>query len=304
MKLEMGSKGEEVKLMQTYLTKLGYDPQGIDGIFGNNTLSALKKFQTDYYVTGICDDKVFNDLANLYNQKIQEEQKQNKGYRKIRMFDSDIHIYETSPDEYVDVTLGVENKLEKLSKIDDPNVEEICKINCGFFNFDGSREHLGLFIRNGKLYYQPDNTYINFLYFKDGRTNIKYYDNNYEEIRYWLKELNWGIGCGWSLVRNGKIDVQGDKFFDRSSARHPRTLIAQKKTGEFLLIVVDGRNKNSKGINTSQAAQLAIELNVWNCCMLDGGGSSEMIVNNKIVNKPSDGVERSIGSAIVVYKRS
>ena len=36
---------------------------------------------------------------------------------------------------------------------------------------------------------------------------------------------------------------------------------------------------------------------------LDGGGSSEMIYNNRIINVLSDGIERNIGSAILVYKK-
>jgi exopolysaccharide biosynthesis protein len=40
-----------------------------------------------------------------------------------------------------------------------------------------------------------------------------------------------------------------------------------------------------------------------NAVSVDGGGSSEMIVNDKIVNRPSDGVERAIGSAIFVYAK-
>jgi uncharacterized protein YraI len=36
---------------------------------------------------------------------------------------------------------------------------------------------------------------------------------------------------------------------------------------------------------------------------LDGGGSSEMIVNGSIKNKPSDGAERSIGTAFVAYAK-
>lgn len=303
MKLEIGSKNEDVRQMQIYLTKLGYDTKGADFIFGNNTLSALKQFQTDYYVTGICDDKVFSDLANLYNKKLQEEQSKNKGYKKIRMFDSDIHIYETSPNEYVDVTLGIENKLEKLSKIDNPNIEEVCKINCGFFNFDGSREHLGMYIHNSKLYQNPDNTFINFLYFKNGKTDIKYYDNNFEEIRYWLKELNWGIGCGWSLVKNGKIDLTGASIFDHSNSKNPRTMFGVKADKSFVLVVADGRSATSRGLTAKEQAEVMLSLGIWNGCSVDGGGSSEMIINNKIVNKPSDNTERSIGSAIIVYRK-
>ena len=35
---------------------------------------------------------------------------------------------------------------------------------------------------------------------------------------------------------------------------------------------------------------------------LDGGGSSQMIIGDQIVNTPSDGRERKLGAAIAVIK--
>jgi exopolysaccharide biosynthesis protein len=35
----------------------------------------------------------------------------------------------------------------------------------------------------------------------------------------------------------------------------------------------------------------------------DGGGSSEMVVKDMVVNSPSDGCERYVGSALVVTQR-
>lgn len=43
--LKKGSKGEYVKILQRLLLSKGYDPKGIDGDFGNNTLTAVKNFQ-------------------------------------------------------------------------------------------------------------------------------------------------------------------------------------------------------------------------------------------------------------------
>ena len=47
--LKKGSKGEDVKLLQQYLMKLGYELPKYkdDGDFGNETVDALKKFQKD-----------------------------------------------------------------------------------------------------------------------------------------------------------------------------------------------------------------------------------------------------------------
>lgn len=51
--LMIGATGKEVKTMQTMLINCGYDcgPDGADGDFGNNTLKALRAFQTDAGIT-------------------------------------------------------------------------------------------------------------------------------------------------------------------------------------------------------------------------------------------------------------
>ena len=43
--LKKGSTGKYVKIMQQLLVDKGYDPKGVDGIFGNNTLTAVKNYQ-------------------------------------------------------------------------------------------------------------------------------------------------------------------------------------------------------------------------------------------------------------------
>ena len=45
--LKKGSTGQYVKIMQQLLVDKGYDPKGIDGIFGNGCLAAVKKYQSE-----------------------------------------------------------------------------------------------------------------------------------------------------------------------------------------------------------------------------------------------------------------
>jgi peptidoglycan hydrolase-like protein with peptidoglycan-binding domain len=45
MNLKKGSRGAEVMELQRRLTNLGYSTKGIDGVFGNNTDAAVRKFQ-------------------------------------------------------------------------------------------------------------------------------------------------------------------------------------------------------------------------------------------------------------------
>lgn len=263
---------------------------------------------TENEIKNVCE--VLLKLNLITREKLQEvfpeiytpPKVSSKGYRKIDMFGSIIHIYETSLVEHVDITLGKEGKLEKLSAIDLPDIFEICKINCGFFNTDGSKEHLGLFLREGKIYNNYDNTFITFVYYKNGTTDIRYVDN-YEWINYWKTSAYWAIGCGYSLVKDGKIDTRNSNVFSHSNSLNPRTMIGQLKDKTFVLVVADGRSTKSKGLTANQQAEVMLSLGCINAVNLDGGGSSQMIVNNKIVNTPSDGFERSIGSSIFVRKK-
>ena len=49
--LQKGSKGELVKYLQRALAEAGYDVGKIDGIFGSETLSAVRAFQSDHNLT-------------------------------------------------------------------------------------------------------------------------------------------------------------------------------------------------------------------------------------------------------------
>jgi len=45
--LKKGSRGTYVRILQELLVAHGYNPNGIDGIFGNGCLNAVKKFQSE-----------------------------------------------------------------------------------------------------------------------------------------------------------------------------------------------------------------------------------------------------------------
>jgi len=42
------------------------------------------------------------------------------------------------------------------------------------------------------------------------------------------------------------------------------------------------------------------ELGAVDALNLDGGGSSEMVISDKVINNPSDGHERMVGDALAV----
>jgi peptidoglycan hydrolase-like protein with peptidoglycan-binding domain len=58
--LKKGSTGNPVRRAQKRLTLAGYDTGGVDGIFGANTESAVKRFQRDY---GLDEDGIVGPMT-------------------------------------------------------------------------------------------------------------------------------------------------------------------------------------------------------------------------------------------------
>jgi exopolysaccharide biosynthesis protein len=53
-------------------------------------------------------------------------------------------------------------------------------------------------------------------------------------------------------------------------------------------------------VTLAEAARVMRSLGARDALDLDGGGSSAMAVRGKVVNRPSDGVERAVSDALVV----
>ena len=85
--------------------------------------------------------------------------------------------------------------------------------------------------------------------------------------------------------------------------REPRSAIATTTRGTYLLAVVDGRQQSSHGCTLTEWAQLLKAFGAKDALNLDGGGSSELVAGGQVLNSPSDGRERGVGSAIVVLHK-
>ncbi len=80
----------------------------------------------------------------------------------------------------------------------------------------------------------------------------------------------------------------------------PRTAIGQRKSGEMLLLVIDGRSTRSIGCDLDAVMKVMQNENAWNAALLDGGHSTTMVWRGELLNRPSMGEERQINNAFVV----
>ncbi len=116
------------------------------------------------------------------------------------------------------------------------------------------------------------------------------------------------IGGGPQLIKNGRVEITNaaEKILPAFvSDFHPRTAIAKLESGQILLVTVDGRQPGvSAGMSLTMLADLLLEFDAVEAINLDGGGSTTMVIKNKLVNKPSDATgERPVSDAILVFAR-
>lgn len=91
------------------------------------------------------------------------------------------------------------------------------------------------------------------------------------------------VEFGPFLIVNGKSSfINGNGGY----GVHPRTAIAQRKDGIVLFLVIDGRSLKSKGADMNDLVKILLRYHAYNASNLDGGNSSVMIVNDKIINHP------------------
>lgn len=119
-----------------------------------------------------------------------------------------------------------------------------------------------------------------------------------------MTRRKWMTGAvsGWPLlVRDCQPvrDLPGSDSFTRSP--HPRTAAGLSKDGRILyLVVADGRAESVGGPTLPELGAFMHDLGACTAINLDGGGSSAMWLEDRIVNRPSDGTERKVGNHLAV----
>ena len=84
--------------------------------------------------------------------------------------------------------------------------------------------------------------------------------------------------------------ANGQKMSDEmlSSGLNPRTVIGQRGDGAILLLAVDGRQAYSQGLTYGDCADLLLDYGCINAMNMDGGNSTSMYMDGKLINHPSN----------------
>ena len=211
-------------------------------------------------------------------------------------------------------------------------------INGGYFNSKKNPiEHVGLLKTNGKLeepashsVYRDSERYFMsrgaFGVTYSGNADIAWCSTKNDSIFEWQRPLtnrpgfpndslpfssayHWDVRdalhAGPVLISNGEIDlnIEDEVFFNTPVAGvQPRSAIGYTNDQHLVLMVVDGRQAESRGVYLEELALMMSEFNCIEALNLDGGGSSAMVADSRLLNRPlGRTVQREVMSAIGIF---
>lgn len=122
-------------------------------------------------------------------------------------------------------------------------------------------------------------------------------------LKPWWEQVADAIGGGPALVRKGQLALPTTEQFSSSQLldRQPRTAVGQRADGSILLVTVDGRSRSSTGVTMRELGELMLRLGAVTAMSLDGGGGSTLAVDGSVLNRPSDGSERAVSNALMLF---
>lgn len=117
-------------------------------------------------------------------------------------------------------------------------------------------------------------------------------------------QLQHAFGVWTIVVKDGEL-VEGLSSEPRSRAS--RTAVGLTKDGKLIMMVLDGRQEPfSAGGSLAEVGQIMEDAGCWIAANVDGGGSTTYVARPegeaeyRIVNRPSDGNPRLVGSSLLV----
>lgn len=172
----------------------------------------------------------------------------------------------------------------------------------GFADGKGQRYPLSTTVLNGKYVsgFQPTYKDLFFVGMDDKGKLIGGKFSNQAQ----LDKLNPTFGATFVpiLLTNGNKTTIPDKW-KTSPLRAPRTVIGNYRDDQLIVFVVDGYDeKGGSGATLEEIQSRLFQWGVKDAYNLDGGGSSSLIVNDKIVNRPSDGSLRPVPTHFLFFK--
>lgn len=177
-------------------------------------------------------------------------------------------------------------------------VNAILAINGDFY---GVQRH-GFVLKNGKIYRSTSNSNEDLVIYKNG--DWEFIDEENTDLEKLLDNGAYNtLSFGPGLIDNSSIIVSVNDEVDKAMKNNPRTAIGKISDNHYVFVVSDGRTSESTGLTLYELATFMKSLGCEMAYNLDGGGSSTMYFNGKVINNPTSGrsiKERSVSDIVYI----
>ena len=262
--------------------------------FSEETISKVKAANSYVYLTDevnlddiVFDTKEKDHYDNKYDEMVLKREKGNNDYKA---FDVEVGGYEA---HMVAIYNPAKIKLITSKSFNTGNGAEtvlsMCKRHDGLVCINGGRFQdttgwgsdipKGYLIKDGKIIWSDNNDKANLIGFNKENKLVLAKVTGEQAINMGIRDA---LQFGPFLIVNGKkISTQsGAGGYDRAA----RVAIAQRKDGVVLFLVTEG--VHTKGPTLIEMANTLELYGAYNAANLDGGTSSQLVVNNKLINNP------------------
>lgn len=223
----------------------------------------------------------------------------------VRKYDSTLYIadIQVSDPSYLKTALANQAYGRNITAKTSDTAEEnnaIFAINGDFYGFRDD----GYVLRNGVAYRDTARSGDNDALVIDKDGNLSIVSEGEVSLDSLSDQGAWQVlSFGPGLVEDGNIVVDSSSEVGKAMSSNPRTAIGQVSELHYIVVVSDGRTSESEGLSLLQLAQELKDLGCTTAYNLDGGGSSTMYFNGKVVNKPTSGrsiAERKVSDIVYI----
>lgn len=279
-------------LSHQYLATWFYKDDTIKEILDKNQVIEQKE-DTDSSLVNV--GKInFNveNYANKYEKEILTKEKGNDDYKLINITGKGYKGYLVAiyhPEKLKVMTSKYVGKTgQYLTKMTEEQHAKLAINGGGFYDPNYSSNGgipQGTVIKNGKIIserpYKRSGGLIGFT--KDNKLTLIKDTNGKKALSMGVRDA---VTFGPFLIVNGKSAfVKGNGGWGTA----PRTAIGQRADGIVLLLVIDGRTLKYPGADMGDLVEVMENYGAINAANLDGGTSSNLVIDNKLVNDPISG---------------
>lgn len=267
-----------------YLARWFYSDETIDKILEKHQVIESMEI-TD---TNLID---YDNLkrTSKYEQQILKKNSNNDLYKVIQIKGNGyrgylVAIYDPSKIKLA-TSKYLKDKGELITTVASRNKAKVAINAGGFydpeFNSTGGLPH-GTVIQNGKVVSDYIDASV-------GGGFIGFTNENKLLLGKMTKEEALALGMRDAVEFGPFLIVNGKPSFIKGNGGWgiaPRTAIGQRKDGIVLFLVIDGRITSSIGANMLDLTNIMKNYGAYNAANLDGGSSTELWIDGKIINKP------------------